>query len=79
MQGICDPSGWLTDSVIDAYLMIVAENAHRQSKRSISAYFLDTIVTRVIAERPAKDPFKPSGSNNASTSLEKAYKRGLLF
>ena len=61
IEGLCHPLGWLSDSVIDAYLLAIAEERQNQKPSNISAYFVDSLVTRVMAERPAKDPFKPSG------------------
>jgi len=62
MQGaLCAPDGWLTDTIIDAFLELFQDDLHASSITApVNFYIVDcTLTSQCLAARPTTDPFRP--------------------
>ncbi|KIJ38014.1 hypothetical protein M422DRAFT_259407 [Sphaerobolus stellatus SS14] len=53
--------GWLSDTMIDAFLFLYFEDHHEAFSKVPSFYFIDSLTSRIMATRPASNPFGPYG------------------
>jgi len=63
LQEVCAYDGWLTDSVIDAYLCLLQNDFRTFDKLTDCKFYIkDTLTSRYLATRPATEPFRPYGA-----------------